>query len=131
MRSCIKIKRIYEQPESSDGARILVDRLWPRGIKKEEAQLTLWMKEIAPSAELRSWFGHIPDRFEAFKVIYRAELTREAAQPYLDRLIHGYHDERITLLYAAKDKRFNHAVVLKEYVEQLLRHVSDEEHSNG
>lgn len=117
--SPIRVKRIYEMPESADGKRILVDRLWPRGVTKEGAQLTLWMKEVAPSADLRVWFGHRPERFDAFQARYRAELAGEAARPYAEQLADWARRDTVTLLYAAKDTQFNHAVVLQRYVGQL------------
>lgn len=116
----IALKRIYEKPEASDGMRLLVDRIWPRGISKEAAQLALWMKEIAPSPELRVWFGHRPERFEPFAARYTAELADAAARPYLERLMEWAERGKVTLLYAAKDMRHNHAVVLKRYVERLM-----------
>ncbi|MCS7460535.1 DUF488 family protein [Paenibacillus doosanensis] len=119
--SDIRIKRIYDGIDSSDGARILVDRLWPRGVSKDGAQLTRWMKEVAPSAALRTWFGHRPEKFEAFRTLYTAELEQEAVQPYLEQLIRWSREGRVTLLYAAKDEQCNHAVLLKEYLEAKRR----------
>jgi uncharacterized protein YeaO (DUF488 family) len=110
----IRIKRIYEPYASSDGYRILVDRLWPRGIKKEDAHIDLWMKEIAPSNELRKWFGHIPAKWPKFREKYRQELAENEALPKL--LEAAGHHKAITLLYAAKDEEHNDAVVLKEYL---------------
>lgn len=117
--SHIQLKRIYEGVEQSDGKRILVDRIWPRGVTKEEARLTVWMKEIAPSHPLRQFFGHIPERFEAFKALYIAELDADSVQPFLQKLRKCAERDTITLLYAAKDKQYNHAVILKEYLDQL------------
>jgi len=116
--SNIQVKRIYEEPESADGMRILVDRLWPRGIAKEKAQLTLWMKEVAPSTELRKWFGHMPERFAEFEVKYREELSDAAVQPFLEQLRKWAEQGRITLLYAKKEETFNHALILKHYLEE-------------
>lgn len=113
----VRTKRIYELPEASDGARVLVDRLWPRGVTKDAAQLTLWMKEIAPSPELRTWFCHKPERFDEFQARYREELNDEAVQPYVERLRKWAEGEGLTLLYAAKDEQVNHAVVLKRHLE--------------
>jgi len=104
-----KIKRVYEAPSASDGTRVLVDRLWPRGLSKAAARLDLWMKEVAPSPALRKWFGHDPARFTEFKRRYRAELTTNAALEELRKL--GGR-RRVTLLYGAKDPEVNHAVVL-------------------
>ncbi|MGE7273427.1 DUF488 domain-containing protein [Brevibacillus panacihumi] len=117
--SNIQVKRIYEEPESADGMRILVDRLWPRGIAKEKAQLTLWMKVVAPSTELRKWFGHIPERFAEFEAKYRQELSEAAVQPYLEQLRKLAVQGRITLLYAKKEEAYNHALILKRYLEAM------------
>ncbi|WP_274362010.1 DUF488 domain-containing protein [Paenibacillus thermotolerans] len=117
----INVKRIYEDAESGDGARILVDRIWPRGISKEKARLTAWMKEIAPSTELRTWFHHtaegMPDRFEAFKERYMVELSDAEHQEALQRLRDLAARETVTLLYAARNEQLNHATILKQYLE--------------
>lgn len=110
----IAIKRVYEQPEASDGKRILVDRLWPRGLSKEKAQLALWMKEIAPSDELRRWFGHDPEKFAEFRRRYQAELTSGAARDRLNELRELAREGQITLVYAAHDTEHNNAVVLRD-----------------
>lgn len=112
----VSLKRAYEPPHRSDGYRILVDRLWPRGIFKEQLQLDLWIKEVAPSTALRKWFGHDPAKWEGFKRKYFRELdhSRDALQPILALLSRS----RVTLLYGARDARFNQAVALKEYLEQ-------------
>ncbi|HML29288.1 MAG TPA: DUF488 family protein [Hyphomicrobium sp.] len=114
----IKIKRAYEAADETDGARILVDRLWPRGLSKKRAALTLWLKEIAPSPELRTWFGHDPKKFEEFRKRYRIELAANAAAlaPITSLLSH----EPITLVYAAHDEVHNHAVVLADYLREVL-----------
>ena len=113
----IHIKRVYDPPAVGDGTRVLVDRLWPRGLRKEKAALSLWLKEIAPSPGLRTWFGHDPARWQEFSHRYNAELnTSEAAiQKMHDLLKHG----SVTLLYAAHDTEHNHAIVLADY---LLKH---------
>jgi uncharacterized protein YeaO (DUF488 family) len=113
------IKRVYDPPGANDGARVLVDRLWPRGLRKESATLTLWLKEIAPSPELRTWFGHDPARWAEFEQRYRAELAGNdtAVSQLIDSLKHG----RVTLLYAAHDPRHNHAVVLEAYLRDHLK----------
>lgn len=108
-------KRIYEEPYEEDGYRVLVDRLWPRGVSKEQAQLDEWLKEIAPSPELREWFNHDPDRFDEFRQRYENEL-REKDEP-VKHLIEQANQQTVTLLYAAKDETHNHAVVLKEFLE--------------
>ncbi len=114
----LHIKRIYEKPAKSDGARVLVDRLWPRGVRKEEAALDAWLKEIAPSTELRQWFSHKPERFEAFSKKYTAELRHNLALSDIKQLIADH--KTITLLYAAKNPAINHAVVLQKFLEELV-----------
>lgn len=115
----IQLKRIYDPAEDSDGQRILVDRIWPRGVTKERAQITVWMKDIAPSPSLRTWFGHRPERFNEFKARYETELSDVTVLPYLEKLRSWSELGMVTLLYAAKDRQFNHAVVLKEYLDTL------------
>jgi len=106
----VKIKRIYEEPEPADGRRLLVDRLWPRGVSREKARLDGWLKEIAPSNELRHWFAHDPSRWQEFQERYREELK---AQPRLvEELRAQAAREPVTLLYAALDPEHNNAVVL-------------------
>ena len=104
-----QIKRVYEPASPTEGTRILVDRLWPRGLKKSDAELTSWMKDIAPSPALRQWFGHQPERFSEFRRRYTAELRKNPAFPELRRLGHG---QQVTLLYGARDPEVNHAAVL-------------------
>ncbi|HEX3666114.1 MAG TPA: DUF488 domain-containing protein [Rhizomicrobium sp.] len=114
----IQVKRIYEPAEADDGARILVDRLWPRGLKKDDAELTEWLKEIAPSDELRKWFGHDPERWKEFVRRYRAELAHnETAMRRLRELAGEGH---VTLLYAAHDGEHNNAVALAAYLHDHL-----------
>jgi uncharacterized protein YeaO (DUF488 family) len=114
----LTIKRIYEAPSSGDGCRVLVDRLWPRGVSKEDAALDQWLKEVAPSPELRTWFGHDPERFEEFGQRYRAELE---SNPALDGLLDTAREaEAVTLLYAARDPRCNHALVLRDFARDAL-----------
>ncbi len=108
----IKIKRIYDPPADDDGFRVLVDRLWPRGVKKEDAKLDLWAREIAPTTELRQWFDHEPARFEEFRSRYIKELDSNADA--LKQIIDGAGNSAITLLYAARDTACNHALVLHE-----------------
>jgi uncharacterized protein YeaO (DUF488 family) len=117
--SVINIKRAYEPIEKSDGFRILVDRLWPRGIQKEEAHFDVWLKEIAPSNELRKWFNHETDKWVVFRKNYKAELKDAAALDELKELIKKH--EVVTLLYGAKDEQHNHAIVLKEFLENSIR----------
>ena len=108
----IRIKRVYEQPSHEDGKRILVDRLWPRGLSKEKASVDLWLKDIAPSTELRKWFDHDPSKWAEFKQRYLHELkdNSEAVQVLKDELKQG----QVTLVYAAKDEEHNDALVLQE-----------------
>ncbi len=108
----IRIKRVYEQPDKHDGRRILVDRLWPRGLTKEKASVDLWLKDIAPSTELRKWFGHDPGRWGEFKERYLAELKVNSEQI---RMLKQELDKGVvTLVYAAKDEEHNEAVVIQE-----------------
>jgi len=103
-----RIKRVYEPPAKSDGMRVLVDKLWPRGVKKTDAKLDLWMKEVAPSTELRKWFGHEAEKFAEFKRRYKKELSKDALAE-LRKLGKG---RTVTLLYGAKDPEMNQAAVL-------------------
>ena len=110
----IKIKRIYDEPAKDDGLRLLVDRLWPRGVSKERAALDDWIKEIAPTSELRVWFDHDPKKFQEFTAKYNVEL---AANPAVAQLRAKMKDHKnVTLLYAAKDPSVNHAAVLKNFL---------------
>ncbi|HTH95947.1 MAG TPA: DUF488 family protein [Stellaceae bacterium] len=109
------IKRIYAEPEDADGVRILVDRLWPRGVSKAKARLDDWMKEIAPTPELRQWFGHRAERFAEFRRRYEAEL---AGNPLLGELRTKGKHGAVTLLYGAHDPEINHAVVLKAVLDE-------------
>jgi uncharacterized protein YeaO (DUF488 family) len=115
----LRIKRVYEPAEAGDGARVLVDRVWPRGVTKEAAALTLWLKDIAPSTELRKWFGHEPERWEEFRRRYHAELEQD--QDALAELRELRGKGRVTLLYGAHDTEHNQAVALRDY---LLAHRS-------
>ncbi|HEX6959243.1 MAG TPA: DUF488 domain-containing protein [Ferrovibrio sp.] len=110
----LAIKRIYEPPAASDGARILVDRVWPRGVSKEKAALTLWLKEIAPSTALRKWFGHDPARWNEFRRRYHAELA--ANKEAIAQLRAVAAKGPVTLLYSAHDEKHNQAVALAEYL---------------
>ncbi len=108
----IQIKRVYLPAADTDGYRILIDRLWPRGVKKENAKVDLWAKGLAPSNELRKWFGHVPERFEEFSKRYMEEL---AANPDFPSILEDvFKHDVITLLYAAKDEEHNNAVVLSK-----------------
>lgn len=119
--SDIFLKRIYDPYDEGDGYRILVDRLWPRGIKKEAANLMLWMKEIAPSPELRKWFCHKPELFEEFRERYFEELRSEEKQPLLNKIIALLEEGNVTLLYGAKDPVNNHAKVLYEALVRSIK----------
>ena len=111
----VRLKRAYEPPSREDGFRILVDRLWPRGLAKADAAIDLWLKEVAPSAELRRWFGHDPEKWEEFRRRYRDELDGNAeAIEELRRVIAG--KDKVMLLYAAHDDEHNNAVVLLDYL---------------
>ncbi|CAH0257213.1 hypothetical protein SRABI83_03283 [Arthrobacter sp. Bi83] len=109
------IKRIYEDPADDDGCRVLVDRLWPRGVSKERARLELWLKEIAPSPPLRQEFAHMQERFADFRAQYEAELEQNPAVGQLLDLARGH--TRVTLLYGARDPEVNHARVLLEFLQ--------------
>lgn len=112
----IHLKRVYEDASESDGYRVLVDRLWPRGVSKQEASIDLWLKEIAPSTELRKWFNHDPEKWDEFRKRYHQELD---AQPDLvKQLADLVNKQQVTLVYGAKNEAFNQAVALKEYLER-------------
>ncbi|HEY3732154.1 MAG TPA: DUF488 family protein [Steroidobacteraceae bacterium] len=111
------IKRIYEPAHTGDGRRVLVDRLWPRGVSKSRARLTAWMKQVAPSRALRVWFGHRPERFANFARRYRRELAGNRALGELRRLGRG---TAVTLVYAARDPKINHAVVLQSVLRSRI-----------
>ncbi|MCR8578083.1 DUF488 domain-containing protein [Streptomyces nigrescens] len=115
-----RVRRVYEPPEPSDGARVLVDRLWPRGLSKADAQLTEWCKEVAPSSELRRWFHHEEPRFTEFAERYREELAQEAVQPALERLRGRAAEGPLTLLTATKDVSVSHVAVLVEVLQEGL-----------
>jgi uncharacterized protein YeaO (DUF488 family) len=112
----IQAKRVYGPPAADDGVRFLVDRLWPRGIKKQELQIDGWLREAAPSAELRRWFGHDPDRWEEFQVRYFSELDGkpQVLEPIREAALRG----NVTLLYGARDQEHNNAVALRAYLEK-------------
>lgn len=114
----IKLKRIYDPPSEDDGRRIFVERLWPRGIKKGKANIHLWLKDIAPSHELRKWFSHDPEKFEEFRKRYMKEL--EGKRDLLFELVECAKNGTLTLLYSTKNERYNSAVVLKEFLERMM-----------
>ncbi|KAB8123114.1 DUF488 domain-containing protein [Komagataeibacter medellinensis] len=112
--SDIRIKRIYDPPTPDDGIRVLVDRLWPRGLRKSDVSMDYWLKDVAPSTELRRWFGHDPAHWAAFQISYRQELSRGSVE--LSQLSALADKERVTLLYAAHDPHCNHALVLQDFL---------------
>ena len=115
----LKTKRVYEPAETSDGTRFLVDRLWPRGIKKEKLKMEAWLKDVAPSPNLRKWFAHDPARWQEFQGRYRAELKAnpDAWKPLLEAVKQG----DVTLLYSARDTEHNSALLLKAFLEEHVR----------
>jgi uncharacterized protein YeaO (DUF488 family) len=112
----IKLKRVYEKPSPEDGQRILVDRLWPRGLTKERAAVDLWLKEVAPSTELRKWFGHDPAKWKEFQARYQKELRGN--KDALQQLNQKSKERTTTLVYAARDEAHNEALVLKRILER-------------
>ncbi len=112
----INIKRVYDDKSKDDGYRVFIDRLWPRGVSKDEAHFDEWLKELAPSTELRKWFDHVPERYDEFRKRYKNELQDHKEE--LDKLRNKAKSEKITLLFAAKDTERNNAVVVKEVLEK-------------
>ncbi|WP_010301893.1 DUF488 domain-containing protein [Candidatus Odyssella thessalonicensis] len=113
----LKIKRIYQAAENEDGLRVLVDGLWPRGISKEKSHIDLWLKEVAPSSFLRKWYNHDPEKWTEFCNRYNKEL--DFKKDYLQPIIRSLKAQNVTLLYGAKEERFNNAAALKEYIRHL------------
>ncbi len=113
----VQLKRVYDSPEKSDGARVLVERLWPRGVSKQKAKLALWARELAPSTELRKWFDHEPARWEEFKARYFAEL--DARSEEFEPLLALTRSGPVTFVFASREEKLNNAVALREYVEGL------------
>jgi uncharacterized protein YeaO (DUF488 family) len=111
----LKIKRAYKKPETTDGKRILVDRLWPRGLTKEKAHLDLWLKDIAPTTKLRKWFGHDPDKWKEFRRRYNEELKKNTDQ--VEIMKKYLKKGTVTLVYGAKDEKHNEALVLKKWLD--------------
>jgi uncharacterized protein YeaO (DUF488 family) len=118
----IELRRVYDPAASapSPGSRVLVDRLWPRGIRKESPAPDLWLRDLAPSNALRQWFGHQPERWDEFRRRYREELGQEAQQRLLDQLEALARQGPLTLLYSARDEQHNQAVVIREVLEEAL-----------
>ncbi|SET75763.1 Uncharacterized conserved protein YeaO, DUF488 family [Oceanobacillus limi] len=114
----VQLKRAYEQPSERDGVRVLVDRIWPRGVSKSEAKIDEWMKKVAPSTELRKWFNHDPSKFCTFKEKYLEELETGEQKEFRNRLLQMVNkNKKVTLIYGAKDEIHNHAQVLKEWLD--------------
>jgi uncharacterized protein YeaO (DUF488 family) len=118
----IKIKRIYEMPTQDDGFRILVDRLWPRGLSKDKAKVDLWLKEIAPSNDLRKWYAHDPKKWGEFKKKYFKEL--DLKKELVDLILKKIKEGKVTLPFGAREERFNNTVALKEYIKTKTKEVS-------
>jgi len=111
----IKFKRVYEDAQKNDGSRILVDRLWPRGIKKEKAKINFWAKDVAPSNDLRKWYNHVPSKWEEFKTRYFKELDHN--EKALTELLKNCDTEIVTFVFSSKEMQLNNATALKEYLE--------------
>jgi len=118
----IKIKRIYEAPSAGDGFRILVDRLWPRGLTKEKARVDLWLRDISPSNELRKWYGHDPDKWTEFKKKYLEEIEKKEEE--FDLLRKKAREGTVTFLFSSKEEKLNNAAALKEFVESKRKKIS-------
>ena len=115
----IDLKRVYDPPATSDGRRILVDRIWPRGITKADLQIDAWLKDLAPSTELRKWFGHDPAKWDEFRERYAGELEQRSEA--LEELVEKARAGRLTLVFSAKDTEHNNAVALKAHLERRLK----------
>ncbi len=111
----IALKRVYEHPSRADGLRVLVDRIWPRGVSKDSAQVDVWAKDIAPSSDLRKWFNHVPERFRRFSKLYQDEL--KARREQVEKILKKAAKRKLTLVYAARDPVHNNAVVLKHFMD--------------
>src|SRR5690606_15591307 len=115
----IGVRRVYDPPESGEGLRVLVDRLWPRGIRKQDLEYDVWEKELAPTPELRKWFGHKPERWEEFQKRYQQELDNASTQERLRALVKSADKRNLTLLYGARDPQHNHALILADALKRL------------
>ncbi len=115
----IKIKRVYDKPEAGDGVRILVERLWPRGLAKKDAQVDKWLKDIAPSTELRKWFSHDPSKWEEFRKRYYRELDKNRDE--VNELLGITVGNTVTFVYGSREKEYNSAFALKSYLEKLIK----------
>jgi len=118
----IRIRRAYDPPLPEDGRRLLVERLWPRGVKKEKLYLNAWLRELAPSDQLRRWFKHDPDRWNDFRRRYREELRGTRQQQLIDELAEQASRRNVTLIFSTREERFNNAVALREIIEERLNH---------
>jgi uncharacterized protein YeaO (DUF488 family) len=116
----LKTKRVYEAPEASDGIRILVDRIWPRGATKAEAKLKYWMPEIAPSSELRKWYSHEPRKWRDFKMKYFEELDSGEKQKAIKKIANMAKKKKVTLIYSAKEERMNQAEAIRQYIDRII-----------
>ncbi len=126
----IRIKRVYDPPSEEDGLRILVDRLWPRGLRKSEARIDIWLKDIAPSSGLRKWFGHRRDRWDEFRRRYFIEL--EEKKDLINVIVEESRERNVTLLFGARNRDLNNAVALKDYIEtEILKMENTEKRSHG
>ena len=120
----LRLLRVYDLFDSTEGYRVLMDRLWPRGIRKEDLRLDRWAKEVAPSPELRKWFGHAEERFDDFASLYRAELDgNPAARKVVQDLLLVLEQQDVLLLYAAKNPNCNHALILREWLLDYMREI--------
>lgn len=119
----IHLKRVYDDPSPHDGLRVLADRLWPRGISRERAELTLWAKDVSPSTELRQWYTHDPEKFDEFEQRYRAELEEEPARSALEDLVRTVNGDTVTLLTSARDVDISHLAVLAKVIGDRFRSV--------
>lgn len=115
----IKLKRVYDKPEAADGLRILVERLWPRGLSKKDAKVDMWPKDLAPSTELRKWFGHDPAKWEEFRKRYFEELGKQ--KEAVGELLKAVHEKNVTFVYASKEEKYNNSQALKEYLERRFK----------
>lgn len=114
----IKIKRVYVEAKEEDGERVLVDRLWPRGLSKGKSKIDKWFKEIAPSTELRKWYGHDPEKWPEFKMRYFDELNKKRA--LLEQFCEEFSRQSVTLLFSSKELNLNNAIALKEYLDSII-----------
>jgi uncharacterized protein YeaO (DUF488 family) len=127
VKGMIRLKRAYEPVAREDGTRLLVERLWPRGVRKDALRLDAWLKDVAPSTKLRQWFGHDPAKWPEFQRRYRAELDRNAGA--LDPILKAAQRGRVTLIYSSHDQEHNNAVVLKTYIESRLAEPKGTQHA--